>query len=112
MSSGSSLLQIAFFMEKTGMEIIKIPIEDIKPYKNNAKIHTDDEIQHKINSIKKFGFNDPIGVWSDDNIIVEGHGRYLALKKMGITEVECIRLDHLTDEERRAYALEHNQATK
>ena len=55
------------------MEIIKIPIEDIKPYKNNAKIHNDTDIQHKINSIKKFGFNDPIGIWSDENIIVEGH---------------------------------------
>jgi ParB-like chromosome segregation protein Spo0J len=93
------------------MQIIKIKIDDITPYKNNAKKHTDEQIQHIINSIEKFGFNDPIGIWGDENIIVEGHGRYFAMQKLGNMEVECIRLDHLSDEERRAYTLVHNQAT-
>ena len=56
--------------------------------------------------------NDPIAVWGDDNVIVEGHGRYLALRSIGEQgEVPCIRLDHLTDEQRRAYALAHNKLT-
>ena len=55
--------------------------------------------------------NDPIGIWGQQNIIVEGHGRLEALKQLGHTEVDCIRLDHLSDEERRAYALAHNQLT-
>ena len=55
--------------------------------------------------------NDPIGIWGEKNVIVEGHGRYFALKKMGVKEVDCIRLDHLSDEERKAYTLVHNQAT-
>ena len=91
------------------MDIIKLPVSEIKPYAKNAKIHTDEQVQHIANSIKAFGFNDPIGIWGDDNVCVEGHGRLLALKRLGVTEVECIRLDHLSDDKRRAYALAHNK---
>lgn len=54
---------------------------------------------------------DPIGIWSNENVIVEGHGRLKACEKLGVKEVPVIRLDHLSDEERRAYALAHNQTT-
>lgn len=93
------------------MEIIKIKIEDLTPYENNAKKHPKKQIEEIKNSIKKFGFCDPVGIWGEKNIIVEGHGRVLALQEMGETEVECIRLDHLTDDERKAYTLAHNQTT-
>ena len=93
------------------MEIIKLGLDELKPYEKNAKRHTDEQIQHIINSIEQFGMNDPIGIWGEKNVIVEGHGRYFALKKMGVKEVDCIRLDHLSDEERKAYTLVHNQAT-
>ena len=63
-------------------------------------------------SIRAFGFNDPVGVWGEKNVIVEGHGRVLAAKKLGLTEIPCIRLDHLSDEERRAYALAHNRTAE
>lgn len=92
-----------------GLQIIKLNIEDVKPYKNNAKRHTREQVEQIKNSIKRFGNLDPIGIWGEQNIIVEGHGRYIALQELGYTEVECIRLDHLTDEERKAYTLAHNK---
>lgn len=93
------------------MEIVKIKIGDLKPYEKNAKIHTPEQIKQIKKSIKEFGMNDPIAVWGDENLIVEGHGRLEALKELGYEEVECIRLDHLSDEERRAYTLAHNKLT-
>ena len=91
------------------MEIIKLNINELTPYENNAKVHTEEQIEQIKKSIELFGMNDPIGVWGKDNIIVEGHGRLEALKELGYNEVECIRLDHLTDEERKAYTLAHNK---
>lgn len=87
------------------------PIESIKPYENNAKIHTKEQIEQIKNSIREFGMNDPIAIWSDDNIIIEGHGRLMACQELGMTEVPIIRLDDLTDEQRKAYTLAHNKLT-
>ena len=86
-------------------------IQELKPYKKNAKIHDKEQIEQIKKSIEEFGMNDPIAIWGKDNIIVEGHGRLEALKEMGVQEVECIRLDHLSEEERKAYTLVHNKLT-
>lgn len=88
-----------------------IPIDDLKPYENNAKIHTQEQIEQIKKSINEFGMNDPIGIWGKDNLIVEGHGRLMACKELGLKEVPIIRLDDLTDEQRKAYTLIHNQTT-
>ena len=93
------------------MEIINIPIDEITPDPNNAKDHPRWQIEQIKNSIEQFGNLDPIGIWGDENLIVEGHGRYEALKELGYHEAECIRLDWLTEEERRAYAITHNALT-
>ena len=94
------------------MKIINVNINSLTPYKNNAKKHPKKQVEHIMNSIKEFGMNDPIAIWGKNNIIVEGHGRYLACKKLGITEIPCIRLDELTDEQRRAYTLAHNKVAE
>lgn len=93
------------------MRIEKISIEKIKPYEKNAKLHPQEQIDQIKQSIEQFGMNDPIAVWGKDNIVVEGHGRLMALKEMGYKEVDCIRLDHLSEEERKAYTLAHNKLT-
>lgn len=93
------------------LEIQYIDIDSLTPYDNNAKIHTSEQIEEIKNSIKGFGMNDPIGVWGEENLIVEGHGRLIACKELGLKEVPVIRLDGLTDEQRRAYTLAHNQLT-
>ena len=92
------------------LQVEYIPIGDLRPYKNNAKQHPEKQVDQIIKSIRDYGMNDPIAVWKD-NEIIEGHGRYLALKKMGYTEVPVIRLDGLTDAQRREYMLVHNQTT-
>lgn len=91
------------------MKIEYISIDEIKPYKNNAKLHPREQIEQIKKSIEEFGMNDPIGIWKNE--IVEGHGRLIACKELGYTEVPIIRLDHMTDEERKAYGLVHNKLT-
>ena len=92
------------------LQIELVPITAIRPYENNAKIHTPEQIEQIKNSILEFGNNDPIAI-DGEGVIIEGHGRWMALKALGYTEVEVIRLGHLTEEQRKAYTLVHNKLT-
>lgn len=93
------------------LKIEYVKKEDLKPYVNNAKIHTGEQVEQIKKSIEEFGFNDPIAVWHD-NEIIEGHGRLLAAMEMpDIKKVPIIRLDDLTEEQRKAYTLVHNKLT-
>lgn len=92
------------------LKIINKNIDDIKEYENNAKEHPEWQIEQIANSIKEFGFNDPIAI-NTDNQIIEGHGRLLAAKQMGLTEIPCIVLDGLTEAQERAYIIAHNKIT-
>lgn len=83
----------------------------LKPYARNAKLHPAEQVEQIKKSINEFGFNDPIAVYGK-NEIIEGHGRLLAVMEMdNVQTVPVIRLDHLSDEERRAYSLVHNKLT-
>lgn len=90
------------------LEIEYLPIKNLKPYDKNTRKHKGLDVDNIAKSIEKYGMNDAIGIWGKDNVIVEGHGRYEACKQLGIDTVPVVRLDHLTDEQRREYAIAHN----
>ena len=92
------------------LQIELVPITAIRPYEHNAKIHTAEQIEQIKKSILEFGNNDPIAI-DGEGVIIEGHGRLMALQELGYTEVEVIRLGHLTEEQRKAYTLVHNKLT-
>lgn len=93
------------------MQIERMRTDALRAYAGNAKEHPEQQVEQIARSIEEFGFNDPIAVWGPDNTVVEGHGRLAAAKRLGMEEVPVIRLDHLSDEQRRAYTLAHNQLT-
>lgn len=93
------------------LKIEYLSVDELKPYERNNKKHEDFDVGEIAKSIEKYGMNDPIGVWKD-NKIIEGHGRLLACKKLGIDKVPCVRLDHLTDKQRREYAILHNKTSE
>ena len=94
------------------LEIVYLDPHDLTPYEGNARKHGDVDVQGIKDSIETDGFNDPIGIWGDNNLIVEGHGRQLAAIALGMEKVPCIRMDHLTDAQRRDYAIRHNRTAE
>ncbi len=92
------------------METKIIALEELKAYENNAKEHPREQIEQIKNSIIEFGYNDLIAV-DENNVIIEGHGRLMALKELAYEEVEVIVLRHLTEEQKNAYRIVHNQLT-
>lgn len=101
-------------MEQPEIKVIEVPTGDLVPYANNAKLHSQLQVEQIANSIEEFGFNDPIAVWENADgamEVVEGHGRVLAAQKLGLDKVPVFYLNHLTDEQRRAYTHVHNQTT-
>ena len=92
------------------MDIINIALKDLKPYENNPR-KNDDAVKYVAESIKEFGFKVPI-VIDKDNVIVAGHTRYKAAKKLGMTEIPCIIADDLTDEQIKAFRLADNKVAE
>jgi ParB family chromosome partitioning protein len=89
-------------------QIESIKIDQLVPYARNSRTHSDIQVSQIAASIKEFGFTNPVLI-SDGHDIIAGHGRVLAAKKLGMEEVPCIKLSHLTDTQRRAYVIADNQ---
>lgn len=83
-------------------------VDELIPYARNSRTHSDAQVTKIAASIKEFGFLNPVIV-DKENGIVAGHGRVMAAKKLGMTEVPVIQADHLTDAQRRAYVIADNR---
>ena len=92
-------------------EIESWPIEKLRPYARNAKMHGDDQVAKIAASMAKFGWTVPCMV-ADDGELIAGHGRVLAATMLGLSEVPVIRLGHLDEAERRAYRIADNKLTE
>ena len=90
------------------MKIEILGIDSLIPYQKNAKKHPEKQIEQLANSIKTFGFNQPLVV-DDKNVVVVGHGRLSAAKKAGLKEVPVVRVSNLTKDEIKAYRLADNK---
>jgi len=86
----------------------KLNVSSLIPYASNARTHTDEQINQIAASIKEFGITNPILIDQEGGIIA-GHGRVLALNKLGIDKTPCIELVDLTEAQRKAYVLADNQ---
>lgn len=92
------------------MEIVNKKIDELKMYEKNPR-KNDDSVEYVANSIKEFGFKVPI-VIDKNNVIVTGHTRYKASKKLGLQEVPCIVADDLTPEQIKAFRIADNKVTE
>ena len=93
------------------MKITYIPPGKLKPYPKNAKKHPKEQVEHIANSIKAFGFRQPI-VIDKDNVVVIGHGRLLAAKKLGLEKVPVTLADDLSEEQINALRLADNKTNE
>jgi len=91
------------------MQIVEVNLSDLKPYNRNAKKHPENQVEHIANSLREFGWKQPI-VIDKDNVIVCGHGRLLAAKSLGWDTAPCVYADDLTDEQIRAYRIIDNKS--
>lgn len=87
-----------------------LPVTELKPYENNAKLHPQKQLQQIASCIHEVGFINPI-IIDEDKVIIAGHGRYEAAKLLGLTEVPTISVHHLSKAQVKAYRLADNQLT-
>lgn len=96
------------------LQVTMVPTDELVMYEGNAKLHPHEQVDQIAASIEEFNFADPIAAWHNEDgesVIIEGHGRLMAARKLGIEKLPVIYLDYLSDEQRRAYTLVHNQTT-
>jgi DNA modification methylase len=92
----------------TNLQVVTWPVEKLIPYARNARTHSAEQVAQVAASIAEFGWTNPI-LAGADGIVIAGHARLLAARKLGMTEVPVIVLDHLTESQRRALVLADNR---
>lgn len=89
-------------------QIESLPVSDLIPYARNSRTHSDEQVTQIAASIREFGFTNPVLIDSNGTIIA-GHGRVMAAKKVGLAEVPCLRVQHLSPSQIRAYVIADNK---
>ena len=93
-------------MNARALEIL--PIDQLRPWPRNARIHSRKQIRQIAESIRRFGFTNPVLI-DGENRILAGHGRVEAARELGMATAPCLRVDHLSPAEKRAYVLADNK---
>jgi ParB-like chromosome segregation protein Spo0J len=92
----------------TALTIERVPIEDLRPNQNNSRLHPREQIDKITRAIAEFGFLIPALI-DDGNMIIAGHARIEAAKKLGLAEVPCIRTSHLSEAQKRKFTILDNR---
>jgi len=98
-------------MKQTSLKTEKLPLDSLIPYENNPKRHPEHQVKKIARAIENFGFHPPIEI-DKDNVIIAGHGRYMAAKMLGMTEVPCVRRTDLDAKEARARRISDNKVSE
>ena len=93
---------------RTTPEIEQVAVDDLIPYARNSRTHSDEQVAQIAGSIKEFGFTNPVLI-DETGGIIAGHGRVMAARKLGLESVPAIRLDYLTEAQKRAYIIADNK---
>lgn len=94
--------------QDVNQQIERVAVDALIPYARNSRTHSEAQIAQIAGSIREFGFTNPVLIDAEDGVIA-GHGRVLAAQKLGLSEVPCIRLAHLTDIQKQAYIIADNK---
>lgn len=84
------------------------PVDLLKPYENNSRTHSDENVEQIVASIKRWGWTMPILI-DEENTVIAGHARLMAAKKIGLKDVPCLRVNEWSDEQKKAYVIADNQ---
>ena len=90
------------------LQIEQVAVSALIPYARNSRTHSDEQVAQIAASIREFGFTNPVLIDADSGIVA-GHGRVMAARKLGLAEVPCLRLGHLSDTQKRAYIIADNK---
>jgi ParB-like chromosome segregation protein Spo0J len=94
--------------KKNTPQLEQVETKNLIPYARNSRTHSETQVAQIAASIREFGFNNPVLIGFDNDIIA-GHGRVLAAQKLQLEKVPCIRIDHLTENQKRAYVIADNR---
>jgi DNA modification methylase len=89
-------------------QIEYVEVEKLIPYARNSRTHSDEQVAQICGSIKEFGFTNPVLI-DGEGVIIAGHGRTIAAQRLNMKEVPCLRLDYLTEAQKKAYVIADNK---